>query len=422
MVAKMCTTAERYIFIEHMKAIEIYKSIKSQNELAKKDQTKSPSIKLESSLPSELLLLEISQRDITSTGKHERQLETDITSILGSAEFANGASEPDLSHAQDSTSGSDAESEDCGKSRWELALVHVIFWVIAGETALEDDMFREGDTLIDGEPVSDEQHEVFKDGFECSVTWDSDCAVEDSSEEGPNITRSVDGLLVIFTLRGERWHLHFLGGTSHELERKSDGVDVGAVVGNDGESKNDKAELTEFAQRRNDDSGDQSSNVRSVISIHVDVLSTIVGHCGSDGCTEHLSEEEREDKTTPCPEEDCLAGSVYGLINSVISCVRSPAGSETEDRGSERESSSSFRDSDSHWDVVEFSGLGECSKNDEEDDEAWNPGESLIGVHNLVAEAGDDECRDCDNQNSSPSRHVVVYSMEELSANNNVDG
>lgn len=91
-------------------------------------------------------------------------------------------------------------------------------------------MLGEGDTLVDGEPVGNDQHEVLKDGLEVVVSWDGDCDVDAGADEGPDEARDA------------------LGPAGEELEGEGDGVDVGAVVGDNGEGKDDEAEVTEAAQ------------------------------------------------------------------------------------------------------------------------------------------------------------------------------
>ena len=66
--------------------------------------------------------------------------------------------------------------------------------------------------------------------------------------------------------------------------------------------------------------------------------------------------------------------------------------------------------------------MGECAEDDQEDDEAGDPAVKLVGVHDFVAEQGDDECCSCDDDNTSPAWNVGIHSVEDLSAYNDVDG
>lgn len=136
-----------------------------------------------------------------------------------------------------------------------------------------------------------------------SVSWDGNRAVDERSDEGPHKAR--------YSLRD----------TGEELEGERDGVDVWAVIGDDGESEDDEAELTEPTKRRNDDGCEETTNSGGMIPVHVQVVAVVSGHSGSDGCTEHLGEEEREDQASECPAEDGLAGTVDRLVNSIVGSI-----------------------------------------------------------------------------------------------------
>lgn len=177
-----------------------------------------------------MLLLKVSQSTIRSSCEQERELESDIATIFRTTELSDGASEPDLSHAENCTHHTKCEGKNGCESGWQLVLAKVVLWLIAREATLEEEVLSQRDTLVDCEPVSNQQHEVLKDRFEVAVTWDGDRAVHECTDKGPDESGN--------TLRL----------ASEELERERDGVDVGAVVGDDGESEDDEAELAEFAQ------------------------------------------------------------------------------------------------------------------------------------------------------------------------------
>ena len=65
--------------------------------------------------------------------------------------------------------------------------------------------------------------------------------------------------------------------------------------------------------------------------------------------------------------------------------------------------------------------MSELSQNDQEDDEAGDPRVSLVGVHDLVAEEGDQESGSGNDDNAGPSWHVAIDGIEELSSYNYVD-
>lgn len=66
--------------------------------------------------------------------------------------------------------------------------------------------------------------------------------------------------------------------------------------------------------------------------------------------------------------------------------------------------------------------MGKDAEDDEKDDEARNPGEALVYVDDAVAEGADDERGHGDDEDASPARHIVVDRMEELGADDDVDG
>jgi hypothetical protein len=65
--------------------------------------------------------------------------------------------------------------------------------------------------------------------------------------------------------------------------------------------------------------------------------------------------------------------------------------------------------------------MGKLAKNDQEDDQAWDPGIALISVHNLISEKRDQEGCGCDDQNAGPARHIAIHSIEQLGAHNDID-
>ena len=65
--------------------------------------------------------------------------------------------------------------------------------------------------------------------------------------------------------------------------------------------------------------------------------------------------------------------------------------------------------------------MNKFPKDDQEDDEAGDPGIPLVGMHNLVSEQGNQEGRGSNNDDSSPARHVSVHSMEKLGSDDHVD-
>jgi hypothetical protein len=109
------------------------------------------------------------------------------------------------------------------------------------------------------------------------------------------------------------------------------------------------------------------------------------------------------------------------LIHSVIGSIRSPASCKSEDRCSERESSSCLSLSNTHWNIRKLARVSELADNDEKDDEAGDPGVSLVGVNDLVSKEGDQESGGGDDDDSSPSWHIAVDGVEQLSTDNNIN-
>lgn len=271
-----------------------------------------------------MLLLKVSQRDISDSRKSKRQLKADISSIRRTAQFSYWTDKPNLCHSKHSSHNSEEESSDSCDSRWEEFGVHINRRIIASEASLEDDVFGDRDSLVDGKPVCNQQHEVLEHVLELSVAWDGDGAVDEGPDECPHETGNALG---------------FLG---EELEGEAHGVDVRAVVGDDGEGEDDQAEFAEVAQGRDDDCGEETSDVRRLVAFHVDVVAVVCSHgCGY--CrAQHLSEEKWECETGVCPAEDGLAGTVDWLIDRVVCSVGCPASCETENTRRERESRSSL--------------------------------------------------------------------------------
>lgn len=72
--------------------------------------------------------------------------------------LADGADEPDLSHAEDGAHDAEAERPDGGNAGWERRRGSVDGDIILA--VREDEMFRQGDTFVDGEPVALEEEKV----------------------------------------------------------------------------------------------------------------------------------------------------------------------------------------------------------------------------------------------------------------------
>ena len=65
--------------------------------------------------------------------------------------------------------------------------------------------------------------------------------------------------------------------------------------------------------------------------------------------------------------------------------------------------------------------MSKLAQNDHEDDEAGDPRPEFVLVHNLVPEEGNEEGTGGDDDNTSPARHIVVHSMDQLRTDNDID-
>jgi hypothetical protein len=53
--------------------------------------------------------------------------------------------------------------------------------------------------------------------------------------------------------------------------------------------------------------------------------------------------------------------------------------------------------------------MGKFAKNNEENNEAWDPTPEFIRVDDLVSEQGYNECGNSDDEHTSEARHVSVH-------------
>lgn len=212
-----------------------------------------------------------------------------------------------------------------------------------------------------------------------------------------------------------------LGVATQDLEGQGDGVDVGAVVGDDGQRQNHQTELAESANGVKD-SAQKTSVSRLAITTGVLVVSAIDGSGGHDGNTQELGEEKRGDQTSPGGEEDLAAAAVRGLVDGVIGGVTGPASGETIDSRTVRQARAELRGSSSHGEVSEVTGVGEQSEHDHEDNEGGDPAVVFVQVDDLVSGEGDEEGADGDDQDACKSRNVGVHSIEKLGADDGVGG
>ncbi|KAG7838832.1 hypothetical protein KL942_003828 [Ogataea angusta] len=131
-------------------------------------------------------------------------------------------------------------------------------------------------------------------------------------------------------------------------------------------------------------------------------------------------------------KEDSVWVGVWLHVGGVVCGVGGPSGSETEDGSSERENaagkslagppqsvSSVVVGHARHEDVVH----GQSGDDGDESDDVRNPGPFLVRVDHVVAEKGDDDGQDDNDQTSGPRwQSMVVDHVEQLGRGHDVHG
>ena len=153
------------------------------------------------------------------------------------------------------------------------------------------------------------------------VAWDGNGAVDEGADESPD---KAGNSLRVFC---------------QELQTKGQAVDIGAVVGNNAEREDNKAELAEATQGGKQHCCEKATNTRVVVAIGV---GCIVYGCGCNGETEHFRESEGDYKASPCPGEGFDAADVHWLIDRVVGCIARPTSCKAKYACSEGQDASSF--------------------------------------------------------------------------------
>jgi hypothetical protein len=106
-------------------------------------------------LSAEILQLDLPEDEIRRGSECKPKLKTNITTERRLASMkGNWADEPDLAHARNHASNTEAEGSGSGDAwRQSLGIVPE-FGGVAGETMLEEEVVGERDTLVNGEPVA----------------------------------------------------------------------------------------------------------------------------------------------------------------------------------------------------------------------------------------------------------------------------
>lgn len=350
-------------------------------------------------LPTQHFQLNGSQNGMHDERKEESQLETDITitSMLG-----DGTCVPCLAHTSNHTRDTESKGDTSGDTIGQLVGLVISLGAVSGE-ATANDVVGKSDTGVNGQPVGDEVHQVLQDFFEVGVTGNGDGDGDTGGEKDPDETGNA------------------LRVATQDLESQGNGVDVGAVVGDDGQRQDHQTELAESTDGIKN-SAQQTSISRLVVTQGVFVVSAVDGSGGHNGNTQELGEEKRGDQSSPGGEEDLATAAVRGLVDGVIGGITGPASGETIDSRTVRQARAELRSSSSHGEIPEITGVGEQSEDDHEDNEGRDPAVVLVQVNDLVSSEGDKKGADGDDQDACKSRNVGVHRIEKLGADDGVGG
>lgn len=224
---------------------------------------------------------------------------------------------PRLAHADNNTDNAKDKRNRSGDSHGEFGGVIIVLWTIPIESTSENKVVNERNAGVNSQPVGDKAHEILEDGLKVVVTGDTDGKGDARGEESPDEPR------------------HALRSPAQHLQRQADRVDVGAVVGDNGQGQDDEAELAETAERLKHGC-DQAAVDGGSVAFGVLVVNS-VAHLrrGHDGDAKELSEEQGNNQTKPCRKEDQTTALGLWLVDGVVGGVAGPAGCETIDSRSE---------------------------------------------------------------------------------------
>lgn len=355
-------------------------------------------------LPLEIAELKRAQDEVHGEGESKAELRSNIATKRSLASGkGNGADEPRLRHTSHHASDTEAKSNDSSERRRKILWLVVVAHGIALETTLEDKVVAKRNTLVNCEPVANEVHEVLENSLEMRVARDGNGDVAAGGNTGPDETRNA------------------LGPAAKNLDGQTNRVKVGAVVGDDGKSKEDQAELAKGTEVGDENGTEETTGAGGVVTILVNVVAAIDRSSGHDCNTQKLSEEEGDDETSERPCEDL--GTVLGgwLVNSVIGSVTGPASSEAVYCGGKRKAVAHLRSTSLPCEVAEITSVGKDTESDEEDNGGWDPRPEFVNVDNLVAEKSDCESQESNDYHTSKARNIRVDGVDQLGADNGVD-
>ena len=215
---------------------------------------------------------------------------------------------------------------------------------------------------------------------------------------------------------------HALGPPAHDLHGEGDGVDVGTVVCDDAEGEDDEAEFAEAAERGEEYGGEQPARAGRRVAVHVAVVAVVERRGRHDGDAKEFGEEEGDHEADPDGAEDLLARLRDGLVHGVVGGVACPARGEAVDYAAKAQHAAELRGANAHGDIDKVARVRELAQHDEEDDEGRDPAPKFVCVHDLVAEEGYQEGAHGDDEDACPPWDVVVDGVDELRADDAVDG
>lgn len=203
------------------------------------------------------------------------------------------------------------------------------------------------------------------------------------------------------------------------MESQRDGVDVRAVVGDNGQGQNHEAELAKATERLKHGSN-QAAVARGRIACRILVVVVVGCGGGHHGDTQEFGEQQWDDQANPSGEKDLAATPVRWLVDSVIGRIAGPSRCETVNGRPERQASTDLRRASLHRDINESAGVGEGAQNNDKHNTGRNPAPILVNVHNLVSGEGDEESAEGDNQDTGESRDIRVDRIKKLSAHDGI--
>lgn len=330
--------------------------------------------------------------------KQDGQFETDITTMRA---LGDGSNEPGLTHTGDHADDAKGERDASREAVRKLLGLVVVLGTVSTKATANNEVVSDSDTGIDSQPIGDEVHQVLENFLEVRVSRDSNGNRDARGQEHPDKTRNSLSLV------------------TQDLKRERNGVDIGAVVGDNGEGEDNQTELAESAERFHNSPDDASVSRLSITSCVLVV--SIVNHGRSgDSDAQELSKEERRDQATKSSQENLAAAAVRGLINGIISGITGPSRSKTIDGCTIGQDRADLSGPGPHGNVPEIPRVSKHAEDNHEDDEGWDPAVELIQVNDLVSSESNEECADGDDQNACKTRNVAVDGIEQLGADNRV--